>query len=158
MKRKLQKEASRIADEIVALVERTDGPVTLCRVQREVTGFAASEPPYWDVSRDQNGKRWVLWGQMSEAGRQALNNVINGKRVAVEVVSGLVYLIEGRVLDDEDWQPIMLLPARQANVSAKKCLLRVPKALLKPGQMFPSGKVLGARSLRKHPPGLHLRG
>ena len=29
------------------IVERTDGPVTLARVDREVAGFAKDEPPNW---------------------------------------------------------------------------------------------------------------
>src|SRR5215831_13354312 len=39
----IEKEAGRIADEIVRLVERTNGPVTLVQVRREIPGFAALE-------------------------------------------------------------------------------------------------------------------
>jgi hypothetical protein len=39
----LEKEAGRIADEIVRLVERTNGPVTLVQVRSEIPGFAANE-------------------------------------------------------------------------------------------------------------------
>jgi hypothetical protein len=38
--KQIEKQANRIADAIVELVERTDGPVTLARIHREIPGFA----------------------------------------------------------------------------------------------------------------------
>jgi hypothetical protein len=43
----IEKSANRIADAIVELVERTDGPVTLAQVEREIPGFAKKDPPAW---------------------------------------------------------------------------------------------------------------
>ncbi len=45
--RQLEKDTRRIADAIVELVERTDGPVTLVQVEREVPGFAKHDAPSW---------------------------------------------------------------------------------------------------------------
>jgi len=36
----MEQQAIRIADAIVELVERTDAPVTLARIDREIPGFA----------------------------------------------------------------------------------------------------------------------
>src|SRR5262245_40222767 len=132
----LKTEATRIADDIVALVERTGGPVTLCRVHREVAGFAAAEPPYREICREKAGQRVIYWSGMTEAGAQALNDVLYGSRVAVEIVNVLPYFLDGGGLENDDWVPIVLLPASHANLSAKNGLFRVPKELL------PSWKVL----------------
>ena len=43
----IENQASRIADAIVGLVERTDGPVTLTQIEREVEGFMTKEPQSW---------------------------------------------------------------------------------------------------------------
>ena len=142
----LEREASRIADEIVALVERTDGPVTFYKVQREVAGFGKSEPPYRSVYRG----RLLYWADMTDAGAQALDAVLDGKRVAAEVVDVLPYLSEGGGLKDDEWQPVVLLPARQANMSAKNGLFRVPRELLTPEHMLPSWKVLNPAGETAH--------
>ena len=60
MKTHIEKDASRIADAIIELVERTDGPVTLARVDREVAGFAKDEPPTWSVVIEHNGVEKVV--------------------------------------------------------------------------------------------------
>jgi hypothetical protein len=138
MKTDIKKETSRIADEIVALVERTAGPVTLCRVHREVAGFGKSEPPYRSVYRGP----LVFWADMSDAGAQALNNVLYGNRVAIQLVDVLPYLLEGGALKDENWAPVVLLPAKAANVSTKNGLFRLPEAFLTPAEMRPSWRVL----------------
>jgi hypothetical protein len=56
-----QEEINRIADEIVALVDRVGGPVTLYRIDREVPGFAASEPPSRNILRELGDEVAVLW-------------------------------------------------------------------------------------------------
>jgi hypothetical protein len=61
---------------------------------------------------------------MSEAGVGALQKVLRGRRVAIQFVNSLLYLLEGRFADDENWQPIVLLPARAANLDCPRCLLR----------------------------------
>jgi hypothetical protein len=63
----------RIADEIVALVERAGEPVSLLRVDRRVAGFAASERPYRHLDRELGGKLVVLHvrGWLSGAPRRA---------------------------------------------------------------------------------------
>jgi hypothetical protein len=142
----IERETSRIAEQIVALVERTNGPVTLSRVQREVTRFGTSEPPYRCIYRGPH----LFWADMTDAGAEALDNVTLGKRVAVGVVNELLYLLEGGVLEHEDWLPVALLPARRANLSAKNGLFLVPPQLLTPEHMLPSWKVLKPDGRRAH--------
>lgn len=148
MNRTVETEARRIADEIVALVERTDGPVTFYRVEREVSGFGASEPPYRDFYSQRDGELVVWWANMSEAGVEAFKNVLLGNRIAVAMVNALPYILEGGALREEDWQPVVLLPASAANVSTKNGLFRVPEELLAPEQMLPSWKVLKPGQVR----------
>src|SRR6266540_1959804 len=110
----IEKQASRIADAIVDLVERTDGPATLARIGREIPGFAKDEPPAWEYSLECDDGEKVLWDGMTEAGFTALRKVIRGRRVAVQLVNVLPYFLEDCFIDDERWRPIVLLPARAA--------------------------------------------
>jgi hypothetical protein len=126
MKVNIDKQASRIADAIVELVERTDGSVTLARVAREVAGFAKDQPPTWSFVIEHNGVEKVYWAGMTEAGSAALQKVMYGRRVAVQFVSLLPYLLEHSPIHDEHWQPIVLLPARAANLDSSKWLVRAP--------------------------------
>jgi hypothetical protein len=124
----INKQASRIADAIVQLVERTDGPVTLARVDREVAGFAKDEPPAWEYVVTYASGEMSYWCDMTEAGVAALRNVMDGRRVAVQFVNPLLYIfLEGRVFKHENWQPIVLLPARAANVDSPNWLIRAPE-------------------------------
>ena len=124
MKTHIEKDASRIADAIVELVERTDGSVTLAQVDREVAGFAKDEPPTWSVVIEHNGVEKVHWAGMTEAGSAALHKVMYGRRVAVQFVSPQPYFLENSVLNEEHWRPIVLLPARAANLDGPKWLVR----------------------------------
>jgi hypothetical protein len=120
----LEKQTNRIADAIVELVERTDGPVTLAQVEREVPGFAGHAPPFFDHVVRRAGRDTSYWYDMSEAGVGALSKVMRGRRVAIQFVNSLLYVLEGRFTDNENWQPIVLLPARAANLDSPRCLLR----------------------------------
>jgi len=114
--RAIEKQASRIADAIVDLVERTDGPVTLARIEREVRGFGTNEPPAGEYFLAHDDGETVIWNRMTEAGLTALRKVIRGRRVAVQLVNVLPYFLEDCFIDDERWWPIVLLPARAANL------------------------------------------
>ena len=46
------------------------------------------------------------------------------RRVAVQFVSLLPYLLENILINNENWQPIVLLPARAANLDSPKFLIR----------------------------------
>jgi hypothetical protein len=92
MATRLQKEKNRISNEIVGLVERTGGLVTIARIHREIPGFAG--PPYRDV-RSRADRQKIFWTGMTEAGCQALTSVLNG-RVALEPTSPLPYLLDGK--------------------------------------------------------------
>jgi hypothetical protein len=127
MKTDLEKEAGRIADAIVELVERRDGPVTLTQVQREISGFANHEPSSLRHVVKHDGRETSFWSEMTEAGLTALLKVTRERRVAIQFVSMLPYLLDGCVIEDDDWQPIVLLPARAANVDSPNWLLRVPQ-------------------------------
>ena len=123
----LEKQANRIADAIVELVERIDGPVTLARVEREVPGFAGHAPPFCDHVVRHAGKETSFWYDMSEAGVGALLKVMTGRRVTIQFVNSLPYLLENYLIDNENWQPIVLLPARAANVDSPNWLIRAPE-------------------------------
>ena len=126
----LEKQTNRIADAIVELVERTDGPVTLVRVQREVPGFAGHEPPFWHHVITHASGETSYWGGMSEAGFAAFRKVTVGRMVAIQFVNIVPYLVDGVVSTDETWQPIVLLPARAANMDTPTGLIRYPQWFL----------------------------
>jgi hypothetical protein len=120
----LEKLANRIADLIVDLVERNDGPVTLVQIDREVPGFAKKEPPAWCYVVEHVGGEMFIWEGMTEAGHAALRKVMNGRRVAIQFVNVLPYILEDCLIENENWRPIVLLPARAANLNSPKWLIR----------------------------------
>jgi len=69
----MEKQASHIADAIVDLVERTDAPVTLARIDREIPGFATNEHPAWEYLLENENGEAVIWTGMTHAGRTALS-------------------------------------------------------------------------------------
>jgi hypothetical protein len=119
-----------IADAIVELVERTNGPVTLARIEREVSGFAKKEPPTFQYSARTVDEEAIIWDGMSEAGATALRVVMVGHRVAVQPVDVRPYLAEGYLLKNGNWFPVVLLPARAANLQARNWLVRASPELL----------------------------
>jgi hypothetical protein len=141
MKTDSQKEASSIADAIVELVERTDGPVTLCEIEREIPGFAAQEAPYWSYVIERNGEETVYWAGMTEAGMLALKKVLRDRRVAVQLVNVLPYVLLGD-FGCENWQPIVLLPAKAANLDSPKWLLRASPLFQGIAKQKPGWRVL----------------
>jgi hypothetical protein len=107
------------------IVERTDGPVTLADIHREIPGFAEkNHPTKWEYLVEHHGGETVIWAGMTEAGFEALRKVISGRRVAVQYVSPLLYFIEGCYPRSENWMPVVLLPARAANLDTPNWLLR----------------------------------
>lgn len=123
----LEKLANDIADAIVELVERTDGPVTLARVDREVPGFAKKEPPTFQYATQTDDGETIIWDGMTEAGAAALRMVMRGHRVAVQPMDVRPYLAEGYLLKNENWLPVVLLPAGAGNLEAQHWLIRVPQ-------------------------------
>jgi hypothetical protein len=124
----MEKQASRIADAIVDLVERTNGPVTLARIAREIPGFAKTEPPAWQYFIARDDGETVIWDGMTEAGLAALRKVMSGRRVAVQYVSLLPYLVEERWPQCENWLPTVLLPVRAANLDTPRWHVRCSQA------------------------------
>jgi hypothetical protein len=124
----VENEATRVADAIVELVERTNGPVTLARIQREIAGFAMNATPAWEYVIEHGAKEVVIWDGMTEAGFVALKKVMSGRRVAVQLVNEWPYLLEDVLLDRPDWQPVVLLPATAANVKGRRWLMRMTPA------------------------------
>jgi len=83
--KQVDEQASHIADAIVDLVERANGPVTLGEIDREIPGFVAKEPPSWQYFYEHDdGREAVFWGGMTEAGVEALRKVLRGHRVAIQ--------------------------------------------------------------------------
>jgi hypothetical protein len=128
----IEKQASRIADAIVELVEHIDGPVTLARIHRDIPGFAKEDPNVWQFYVEHDDGEQVIWDGMTEAGLAALRNVMSGRRVAVQYLTGsLLYLIDGCYHRSEKWVPIVLLPARAANMDTPNWLVRGSSAFQK---------------------------
>jgi hypothetical protein len=128
----MEKQASRIADAIVNLVERTDGYVTCAQIEREVECFAAKGPDSWVylLSEGSGQRTLVIWDGMTKAGALGLRQVMHERRVAVQFVIRDLYL--DRFLEDENWVPIVLLPVRAANLAGPRWLIRAPPAELDP--------------------------
>src|SRR5947209_7290861 len=90
----IENQAHRIADAIVDLVERTDGPVTFTQIEREVEGFATDEPSSWayELGERPGQPAAVIWDGVSEAGAAALRQAMCERRVAVQIVTRDLYL------------------------------------------------------------------
>jgi hypothetical protein len=130
--KKVEKQADRIADAIVELVERTDGPVTLVRIDREIPGFAAKETPSWKYVTEHDSGEILIWDGMTEAGSAALRKVMSGRRAAVQhLINPLAYLLEGSYPQCENWIPVVLLPVRTANLDTPNWRMRVSQRALK---------------------------
>jgi hypothetical protein len=121
----LQAAENRIADAIVDLVEQRSGPVLFNELNENVSGFSAPHEPFYEyyVSHGQN--ETLIWDGMTEAGYKALRNVLNSRRVAIQHVSILPYLMADVVSGDERWQPFVLMPARAANIDTPNWAMRV---------------------------------
>ena len=129
--KKLEKQASLIADAIVELVERTDGPVTLVRIDREVPGFAKKEPPSWEYVIEHGGGETLIWDGMTEAGLAALRKVMSGRMVAVQYLSNpILYFLEANYPRSENWIPVVLLPVRAANLDTPNWRMRGSEQLV----------------------------
>jgi hypothetical protein len=126
---------ARIAREIVDLVERTDGPVPLNRIDEQVGGFSArsseSRRSYSYFIRHNTGEV-VIWNGLTKAGCDALQCVLHERKVALQFVNVIPYLFENVRLLDPDWQPVVLLPVRAANIDGPKWAFRLPPALVDP--------------------------
>src|SRR2546423_1262464 len=110
MNGQIEKQASRIADAIIELVERTDGPVTLARIDREISGFAQKGGPSWEyVIELPDGGEVVVWDGMTEAGLAALRKVMSGRRVAVQRLNfPLPHLLDESCPQRDNWMPVVL--------------------------------------------------
>ena len=62
---------------------------------------------------------------MTKSDFEALRSVLNDRRVAVQCVSNLPYVVDFAGIDDPDWQPIALLPVRAANIDTPTWAARV---------------------------------
>jgi hypothetical protein len=138
----IEKQANRIADAIVDLVERCDGPVTLAQINREIPGFGTDEDPSWAYHINHEGGVGIIWDGMTKAGKEALRKVIRGRRVAVQLVDPRLYILEGYSMSAGCF-PVVLLPARAANLETpafplfraareQERMMRAGNRLLKP--------------------------
>jgi hypothetical protein len=121
---KLDQIASAIRTAIIALVERTDGPVTLAQIDREIPGFANDGPGGREYFVQHSGVECVIWTGMTDAGLMALRDVMRGRKVAVQFVNPMLYVLENCVCENENWQPIVLLPKTAANLDTPNWLVR----------------------------------
>jgi hypothetical protein len=116
--------SNRIADAIVDFVNDTNGPVTFSQVDLEVPEFTSEERSTWDYLIENSGKEFLIWSGMSEAGYKALSKIISGRRVAIQFVNVLPYILDNCLLNDNDWLPSVLVPAKAANLETPRRLLR----------------------------------
>jgi hypothetical protein len=127
----IENQAELLADAIVDLVERTDGPVTLARIDREIQGFAANEGAGQEYFIERESGETVIWQGMTEAGLAALRKVMTGRRVAVQPLTNLLpYLLEGGCPRCDKWMPVVLLPVRAANLDTPKWRMRYSERVL----------------------------
>jgi hypothetical protein len=122
------RKVGRIADAIVDLVESTGGPVLLHELDQKVSGFKARGRWGYNYFITNNGKEIIYWQGMTEAGLEAFRSVLNGQRVAVQYVSGLLYFMDGVQVSADPWEPIALLPVRAANIETPKWAIRASPA------------------------------
>jgi hypothetical protein len=120
---------ARIAREIVDLVEQTNGPVPLNRIDEQVWGFRAHSGPNWSYSIPHNTGEMVIWNGMTKPGAEALRYVLDKRQVALQFVNVLPYVFEDVRLLDPAWQPVVLLPVRAANIGGPHWAFRVPPEL-----------------------------
>ena len=125
MTKLVQKEAKRIADAIVELVERTDRPVTLARIEREIPGFKSDGDLGWQYYIETKDGDGAVWSDMTESGYMALRKILSERRVAVQFVCPQVYLREGRRLRIGESLPIGLVCAAAANFDGPYWLMQV---------------------------------
>jgi hypothetical protein len=127
----LEKLSNRIADAIVDLVNDTDGPATFPDVELAIPGFAKNKPPTWGYVIAHSGREHLIWSGMTEAGKIALGKVISGRRVAIQFVNLLPYLpdmLDDWHVDDDDWLPSLLIPAKAANLETPRRLIRTSES------------------------------
>jgi len=103
----VENEADRIAADIVALVERTGGPVTFTDIERNVRGFHTNEFPKSTLCLTTGVEPKLIWGEMSKPGAHALQKVLNEELVAIQYVGVTPYYPEAPYLN---WLPAVLLP------------------------------------------------
>jgi hypothetical protein len=123
---------ARIADAIVDLVKRTDGPVPFNRIDEQVPGFRAPPGPSWSYFIRHNTGEVIIWNGMTKAGNEALRHVLRERKVALQFVNVFPYIFENVRLLDPAWQPIVLLPMRAANIDGPNWAFRVPPAAVHP--------------------------
>jgi hypothetical protein len=145
--KQLEKRSNKIADAIIALVNKTNGPVTFSQLDLDVPGFSSKERSTWDYIIDNSGKEFLIWSGMSEAGFAALSNVISGRRAAIQFVNPLPYILDDCVLYDDNWLPAVLVPAKAANLETPRRLLRTSEY---------SRKCLMARAVADGTPGYRM--
>jgi hypothetical protein len=149
--KKLEKQANVIADAIVDLVERTDGPVTLARLDREIQGFAEKESPSWEYVIEHGGGETLLWDGMTEAGLVALRKVMSGRMVAVQYLSNpILYFVEGNYPRNENWIPVVLLPVQAANLDTPNWRMRGSEQLVEQFMLMAAER--GERGYRRLTP------
>jgi hypothetical protein len=125
--KKLHPISERIANDIVAVVEKTGGPVTLARIARKVPGFEQTGAYSWRYEVDDT----LVWDQMTEEGWKALEAVILEGRVAQRMASTSAYLLDGRRPTSPNWMPIYLVPKALANFRLRGALISESEEVLK---------------------------
>ena len=113
-------EVSRIADEIVSLVEQEDC-LTFTELDQRIEGFRSSVDLGWSFGCGQ----LQAWAGMSDAGVLALERLVDQRRIAFAPSSAMTYAFHGgRVpVFDKSWIPMVLRPARYGELCANGFLM-----------------------------------
>lgn len=121
----LQAEIDCFAAAIVDLVEKKNGPILLTELGEKISGFAMSPRQGYEYFISHKQGETVVWDGMTEAGYKALRNVLNTRRIAIQYVRMLPYLLAGTISSSEHWQPFVRMPARAANFDTPIWAFRV---------------------------------
>ncbi len=144
-----QAEINQIADDIVELVERTNGPVLFSDLDDKVPGFHKPNGPAYAYFAGQ--EEVVVWDGMTEAGFDALDKVLLERRVAVQMVHLVFPLILGTRIAESAAPPYVLLPVRAANLDTPFCKMRVSPKMRR--RMLAEANRIGSQSYRALTPG-----
>jgi hypothetical protein len=129
---RIARQASRIADAIVELVERTDGLVPLTQLHSDIPGFAKEGADGWEYYLERDDGETVIWVGMSEVGVEGLCKAISERRIAIQLLANpLLYLVAWGYPKCENWLPVVLLPAKAANLDTPKWRMRASPAYQK---------------------------
>ena len=83
-----------MADRILALIRRKRGGVSFVELDREIEGFTGGDNAL--LLSDPRCSNILLWGNVTEEGCNAINELSVSKLISFKPSSLLVYLVDGK--------------------------------------------------------------